>query len=279
MFAKLLNLKQSIFVVSLVVMLVLANVQPALAAWYPNNITALGDSITRAYNTGSTGFSDAPANSWTTGTNTSVNSLYSRILAVNPLISAKNTNLAVSGAKMVDLNGQAAKIATTTEYVTILMGANDVCTSSVTNMTAVATFQAQFEAAMATITSRAPNAKVYVVSIPNVYNLWTVFKNNSTARATWSLFKICQSLLANPTSTKQADVNRRAAVQQRNREFNTVLATVCARYTQCHFDNNAVFNTVFTTADVSTRDYFHPSLSGQTKLAGAAWAAGGLPYP
>ena len=26
--------------------------------------------------------------------------------------------------------------------------------------------------------------------------------------------------------------------------------------------------------DISTRDYFHPSLAGQTKLASVSWAAG-----
>ena len=36
---------------------------------YPNSIASTGDSITRAFNTGSVPFTDAPANSWSTGTN------------------------------------------------------------------------------------------------------------------------------------------------------------------------------------------------------------------
>jgi len=35
---------------------------------YPNSLAALGDSITRAFNTGTLPFTDAPANSWSTGT-------------------------------------------------------------------------------------------------------------------------------------------------------------------------------------------------------------------
>ncbi len=83
-------------------------------------------------------------------------------------------------------------------------------------------------------------------------------------------------MLANPTSTKRADVNRRAAVRQRNIDFNTQLAQVCATYTNCIFDNNAIFNTAFTTSDVSTIDYFHPSVAGQKKLANTAWTAAGF---
>src|SRR2546423_12350919 len=71
-------------------------------AVYPGSMASTGDSITRAYNTGSA-FADAPANSWSTGTNATVNSHYTRLLALNPNISGKNFNDAKSGAKMPDL--------------------------------------------------------------------------------------------------------------------------------------------------------------------------------
>jgi hypothetical protein len=47
---------------------------------------------------------------------------------------------------------------------------------------------------------------------------------------------------------------------------------VCATYAQCKFDGNAAFNHQFTVSDVSTTDYFHPSLQGQTNLAAGSWA-------
>jgi len=262
----------------IILMLVAGNAQPAAAAVVnPNNITALGDSITTGYDSG--GFGNQFANSWSTGTSRTVNSMYLRILAANPRINGKYTNLAVSGSKMADLNGQASKLSRKTEYVTILMGANDACTPTVASMTDIGTFRAQFEAAMQTIHSKAPKARIYVVSIPNIYNLWYILKDNSAARSTWGLFSICQSMLANPLSTLQADVDRRAAVQQRNIDFNSQLQAACSSYPQCIFDNNAVFNTTFTTSDVSTIDYFHPSVAGQAKLAGVAWNNSGLAGP
>lgn len=251
---------------------------PTMAAIvYPSSMASAGDSITRAYNTGSNAFLDAPANSWSTGTNASVNSLYLRILAQNPAINGKNFNAAQSGAKMTNLAGQISTInGYQVEYVTVLMGANDVCTSSESTMTAVDTFRAQFQTAMDGLVSGSPNAQVYIVSVPNIYNLWSVLKDNRSARSTWALLGICQSMLANPLSTQQADIQRRDRVRQRNIDFNTQLQQVCAQYPQCRFDNNAGFNTAFVASDVSSRDYFHPSLAGQAKIANVAWQASGL---
>lgn len=247
----------------------------AAATPYANSMASTGDSITRAYNTGSTGFTDNPAASWSTGTNTTVVSHYTRLLGLNPAISGKNFNDAKSGARMVDLNGQLTTVAGRgVDYVTILMGGNDVCQPSEAAMTSVGDFTAQFSTAMATFTAASPSTKIYVVSIPNVKNLWSVLKSNGIARFIWSIGQVCQSMLARPLSTAQADVDRRARVLQREVDFNAALATVCAAYTQCRFDGNAVFNLAFVASDISTRDYFHPSLSGQKKLAAVSWTAG-----
>jgi lysophospholipase L1-like esterase len=246
----------------------------ARAAAYPNSMDALGDSITRAFNTCSFPFTDCPENSWATGTNKTVNSYYLRLLALNPGISGHNFNDAVSGAKMEGLKGQAEKaVSRKAELVGILMGANDACTSSTATMTSVATYTSQFEQGMKTLTSGIPSAQINVGSLPNVYRLWEIFHTNTSAVNTWNNLKICQSLLANPTSLAKADEERRLQVKARVEAFDSALQSVCAKYTQCKFDNNAGFKTVFNTGDVSTRDYFHPSIEGQKKIAGVAWEA------
>jgi lysophospholipase L1-like esterase len=259
---------------------VLAGLVPAAAAAtppLPASMAAVGDSITQAASSGGSLGTDYPQNSWSTGTNTSVNSHYLRLLALNSAISGRNYNRSVSGAKMVDLNGQMQNVVTLQpDYLTVLIGGNDLCTDTVDGMTSVAAFRSQFETAMATLGAGSPNTNVYVVSVPNVYHLWELFKGNFWARFIWSVGNICQSLLANPTSTTQADVARRATVAQRNVDFNTQLAEVCAASAHCRWDGNAVYNTVFTTSDASG-DYFHPSISGQAKLAAVSWGAGYWP--
>jgi len=240
----------------------------------PDSMAAMGDSITRAYNADSSMFGDQPQNSWSTGTNSTVQSQYFRILQSNPAISGRNHNMAVSGAKMSDLNGQATNVNAIpggVDYMTILMGANDVCTPTEGEMTPVATFRSQFVTAMNTLTAGTPTARIALLSIPDVYVLWEVLHTNGSAVFVWSFASICQSLLNAPTSMDQGDVDRRARVRQRNIEFNTQLAEACALYPQCKFDDNAAFNYQFVPSEISTIDYFHPSLSGQIALATESW--------
>jgi PKD repeat protein len=240
----------------------------------PSSMAAVGDSISQAASSAGSLGADAPQNSWSTGTSTTVNSHFLRLRTLNSQLVAYNRS--VSGAKVADLNAQMQSVAAIEPdpgYLTVLIGGNDVCTDTVAQMTSVADFRARFATAMQTITSQSPGTSIYVVSIPNVYQLWDLFDSNFWARFIWATAGICQSMLANPTSTQQADVDRRAAVRQRNMDFNAQLAQVCALHAQCRFDNNAAFNTSFTTGDVSG-DYFHPSVAGQAKLASVSWTAG-----
>jgi GDSL-like Lipase/Acylhydrolase family len=246
----------------------------------PPSMAAVGDSITRAASTAGTLGADAPANSWSTGTSTTVNSHYLRLLAGGAQISGQNHNRAVSGAKMRDLGSQMATLGDIRpDYVTVLMGGNDLCTDTVGEMTSVTDFGSQFSAAMTTLLGSpttsgvSPNSHVYVVSIPDVYQLWSLFKGSFWARFIWSSADICQSLLANPTSTQPVDEQRRAEVRQRNIDYNAQLAAVCSAFARCHFDGGAVFDTKFAASDVSG-EYFHPSIAGQAKLSSVSWQAG-----
>lgn len=244
---------------------------------YPASMSALGDSITRGFNA-SGWFSDWPSRSWSTGGNSTVSSHYARLAALDGTIQGHAYNDARSGAKMKALAGQAAtSVSQGSEYVTILMGANDACTDTVEQMTPVATYRSQFVSAMETLESQSPRPNVLVASIPNLRRLWWVGKGSSSARTAWAAYGICQSMLANPRSTAQADVDRRAAVRQRVMDFNTQLAEVCATYVFCKYDGGAVFGYPFTLSQLSTWDYFHPNVSGQAALADITWGAGYWP--
>ena len=242
----------------------------------PNTMAAVGDSITQAASTGGTLGADAPENSWSTGTNSTVNSHYLRLLALGAPISGQNNNLSVSGAKAAGLNDQMWNVLALEpqpDYLTVQIGGNDLCTDTFDGMTSVPNFRAQFQTAMDTLTSGSPNINVYVTSIPDAYQLWSLFKGNWWARFVWSVGGVCQSLLASPTSTQAVDVQRRLDVRLRNIDYNTQLAEVCAAFAKCRFDNNAVFNTQLTKSDIAG-DYFHPSIAGQAKLSSVSWAAG-----
>lgn len=242
---------------------------------YPSSMASLGDSITRGFNAAGW-YSDAPDRSWSTGTYSGVNSHYSRLATKSKRMKAYNN--ARSGAKMAELPGQASSaVSQGAQYVTVLMGANDACTSSESTMTSVASFRSSFSSAMNTLAGAAKPPKVLVTSIPDIYRLYTVGKDSSSARSAWSTFGICQSMLANPTSTDSADEARRQRVRQRVVDYNAVLTDVCAQHTFCKDDGGSVFGYPFTLDQLSPWDYFHPNTSGQAVLAAETWQAGFWP--
>src|ERR671911_524029 len=196
-----------IIVVTLVVVLAGLVAQPARAPSppLPSSMAAIGDSITRAYDV-CCAYGDHPGQSWSTGATSydGTASHYERIKQLNSAITGRGYNDAVSGAKMSAAPTQAAKaVSQGARYVTILLGANDLCTSSVSTMTSTTTFRAQFSQAMATLMAQDRQPYVFVSSIPNIYQ--------------------------------------------------------------------------FSASQVSTLDFFHPSLSGQAALARVTWAASWWP--
>jgi lysophospholipase L1-like esterase len=264
-----------IVVVTLVVILAGLVAQPAWAAPpLPSSMAAIGDSITRAYDV-CCSYGDHPGQSWSSGSTSydGIVSHYERIRRVNPAITGRGYNDAVSGAKMAAAPTQATQAVNQgARYVTILLGANDLCTSSPSTMTSTTTFRAQFSQAMATLMAQERDPYVFVSSIPNLYQLWEALHTNSLARWAWSNFHICQSMLAatNTETQRQQVVTREVA-------FNQILAEVCAAYARCRWDNKAVYNYRFSASQVSSLDFFHPSLSGQAALARVTWTASWWP--
>ena len=239
---------------------------------YPNSIASTGDSITRAFNDCWFPYVDCPSASWSTGT--SSYSHYRRIQGANPAIAGRTYNHAVTGADMADLYGQVqGVIGRRAEYVTILMGANDVCASSEARHDARRDVPRPVRAG-AGIARREP------AELPG---LRLEHPRHPPA------------LLALPVrpgrelglgDRRDLPVDARAAVLEPARPTSpgapasasgTSTTTRSWRrsarsYTQCRFDANAVFNTPFVRTDVTTRDYFHPSVNGQTKLAAVTWS-------
>jgi lysophospholipase L1-like esterase len=241
----------------------------------PGSMASMGDSITRGFNACGW-YVDCTSRSWSTGDYSTVNSHYRRILAKNPAISGKNHNDARTGAKAADMQGQAdTAVSQGVEYVTMLIGANDACTRSESEMTPVTTFRSQIDSALNRLKSGLPTARLFIVSIPDLKRLWYVGKDSSGARSAWDAFNICQSMLDNPTSTAPEDEARRDRVRQRVIDYNTQLAQACAAYgANCLFDGNAVFNHPFELSHLSGWDFFHPDTEGQAVLADVSYRAG-----
>ncbi len=238
----------------------------------PSSMAAIGDSITAGFGS-CFSLIACQRRSWSTGGDSAVDSHYRRIRADNPKIRGQAHNFAEPGARAADLAAQ-AKAAVTGKpgYVTVLIGANDACARQVQNMTTPADFRKRVDTALRTVKKGAPKARVLVVSIPDLYRLWQLGHDDAGAVRAWNR-GICQSLLANPTSTAKADEQRRRQVADRIDAYNRELAAACRAYgKRCRWDGGKVHQVRFSLDLVNRLDYFHPSTEGQARLAEATWS-------
>lgn len=238
-------------------------------AWdrQPESIAAIGDSLTRAFDACSL-LADCPKASWATGTDPEVASLARRLLD-DP--AGKSWNFAESGARMADLPEQMERAAARDpDLVTVMAGGNDACRPTVDAMTPVEDFRAGLEKTLRILRREAPEAQVYLASVPDLKRLWTEGRKSPEAERVWE-FGICQSMLRDPQATGEAAVQRRGQVHDRVMAYNAVLDDVCAAHRRCRYDEGAVFDYRFTAAELSRWDWFHPSREGQRELAELAY--------
>jgi lysophospholipase L1-like esterase len=270
-------MRRSLLVVLLALVPLLAGTATAAAAAttaappLPDSIAALGDSISQARDA-CCWYGDHPSLSWSTGwlPGDGIASHYERIRARNPAVAGRRFDLAVSGAKMVDGPRQAGQaVAAGADYVTVLLGANDLCTRSAATMTPAATFADQWRATLAVLRGGLPaGARVFVSSLPDLQQLWQVLHGDPRARLVWRLAHVCPAMLAESNGPEE-----RQAVVDREVELNRILADGCAAWPACRFDGLATYRYRFAPGQVSVLDFFHPDTDGQAALAEVTWQA------
>ena len=238
------------------------------------SMSALGDSFTIAFRACSQAPNGVcPAASWATGVDPAVDSHLLRRQAQAPGLAG--INFAVGGRKVSALKSQAEQaVGAGSEYVTILIGTNDVCRETLADMTPVATFRSQFDAALDTLSSGLPAARVFVASIPDPERLRELFAGDATARAAWAAdgpHGTCGAFLEHPLSDLDADVQRRAAAHARVVDLNRQLAEVCADHAGCVYDGGALFDWDYGPQHITTTDYFHFNVAGQAGIAAVTY--------
>jgi lysophospholipase L1-like esterase len=162
----------------------------------------------------------------------------------------------------------ASAISEQAQYVTIQIGANDVCASNRAATSAIADHEATISSALGAFAQATPQGHILLTSTPNLHRLWQIFRDNRRATATWQAFGICPPMLSVLNTAE--DRQRTIAFQQ---ELNSAMERACTRHRQCHWDDYAVYNDDFQAQHVSDIDFFHPSPSGQQRLAQITWSA------
>jgi hypothetical protein len=171
---------------------------------------------------------------------------------------------------MADLDGQLQRAASQhVGYVTILIGADDLCTSSPATMTPTGTFRTEFATALTDLFSTDRGAHVFVSSIPDLSRLWAMLHGSWQTQTRWTAGRICQSMLSWPGTA-----SARQQVSRQEQADNASLAAVCAAHAGCRWDGYATFRAPMSTGEISPVDDFHPDVAGERALAAVTWAAG-----
>ena len=249
--------------------------EPAPAGGLPfeaGTIAALGDSMSVAEAACGQN-KPCPSASWVTGEDETVDSIARR---AGEAVGAVPTieNLAFKGATSAEMAKQAQKaVAVSPDLVTVLIGANDVCRKRSREITPPETFRANMTTALTTLSEGAPDATIFVSSIPDLLKFFELERTDPEAVQRWGSSTSCTSLLYEPESDSEEALARRANVDTTIDAYNGVLAEICGTLDNCVWDGGALHDFDVTAEDISPVDHFHPSLAGQAKIADTAWTA------
>lgn len=248
-------------------------------------LAAVGDSYSQAFNvTASYRYKDHPQSSWVVGTDPQdgVTSLleHFRALGGSPVVN----DAATSGKKMSDAQRQAEEVVAAaanlksgqTVYVTFELGTNDLCDYP---QTSLATFTSELDTAIGTLeVGLPPGSRLLMLAVPDFRHFYDVAQADPTARAALagSTANNCPPFLGTNGKTSMADAEAILA------DYDAALQSACANLNAatgsganllCTWNEGLLSEGDFTIGDLSTVDHFHPSLSGQAKMAATAWKA------
>ena len=207
------------------------------------------------------------ANSWATGTNPQVNSLYLRILKHNPAIKNHNTNYAEAGANVMALAGQADRLLTTDPkpaLIVIQIMDNDL--TCPLDHHALSSFRSQLTGTLQKLARGAPASREYVVSqggSPATYaNALT-----RAQRASQGGTGPCDFM----TPTGGISAPKVARAEHSIHAYEAALKTACATVRQCTYDGGA-FGRIIDRRENLSSDLNHLSIAGHADQAAIAWA-------
>lgn len=231
-------------------------------------VVAIGDSITQAYNS-KTFLSSSPEISWSTGESRAegFNSHVLQLRKLLPDFAIKGYNVAKVGAVMTDAERQVGlALQKNPDYVTFMIGANDVCNWPDNHADKLAAFSNNVTRQLDRLVEANPDINVLLVPIPDIYHLWYTAKDNGSCRQIWSLAGICEPLLGSRRTQAQ-----REQFRQRWRDANAALEQAAALHPAQVFFPANLADYSFGPDHVSSYDCFHPSVKGQKLISDLTW--------
>ena len=232
--------------------------------WY---MISMGDSVTAGFNTRWPGdFNNARYN-WSTGGSKRVNSHFDKL---KKIISkkVKAINVARSRSTSHELALQWRSIETPTiDYLTLLIGANDVCDWTSEYVKEAERFRSNVQYIIDKAIDVNAEVRIVLSAIPNMYHLYEQGRNSCGRR--WDYFEACPSLLSSKRNNAQ-----RLAFRERLLAANDIMKELAFHYEKNVKFVGEVFDYKFSIDHLSRIDCFHPSILGQNELARITWENG-----
>lgn len=164
------------------------------------------------------------------------------------------------------------------DYVTVLIGANDVCADSVDQMTADRDYYNNVDTAISRLVSANPNTKIMISSLPDINSLSDVAKRSrllgfapyGRCEDIWRKTNLCYTLTRRPAGSLDDHL-----VSEKVISINRMLSEITERVNQQTGKQTIVFssetyNKPFSDKDISI-DCFHPNEEGQNVIAKTTW--------
>jgi len=236
---------------------------------YPSSIVALGHSGVTGYDSGAPDV-DAPENSWATGTNPKVDSVYQRIVDLNPAAKGHAANFAVDGSdveSLLDQEKQAAAVTPVPELVIIQSIDNDIRCDG-TDPQNYGPYRQKLTAVLDALTSDLPDATIFFVS------QWGSVKDYDATVRKIDPAHITGTGPCDPIDleTRRLDPHHERYLQRLVDHYWGIVTAVCAQYPTCRTDDGAMQKMKLATADLAD-DLNHLSVAGHHKMAALAWQA------
>ena len=214
----------------------------------------------------------APQDSWATGTNPAVDSIYQRLVAVDPAFRGHAVNEAVGGATAATLVGQATKalrVVPNPRLVIIeIIGTDIRCNGS--NSSRYPVVGGQVKAELDLIARRAPHATILLMSMPGRPLQVSKAIIGTAGVPAWSGFDNCSAF----DPSQRLDMKHIRTWTGIIEGYESELAKVCATVPECHTDKGRATHFQVRASSYNYSNYFfwqHFSVTGLAALARFMW--------
>ncbi len=215
---------------------------------------------------------DAHENSWATGENPAVRSIYLRLAQTHPAMQGHNYNVAVNGTAVDNLVPQLDTLLQQADPLPDVVIVQSIDNDMRCDGSDAENYQPYGEAlknALTTIGQKIPGVDLFLVSQWGTVANWTAFAaGNPSAVAENSGTGPCDVFTENGT-IRAAGVKSLQAIVDK---YWTVVETACAAVPRCFTDGGAMQSMRINARDVAS-DGNHLAIPGHAKMAAIAWKA------